>query len=65
MTTVRSYLGLDINVVGGRYRQGQLGQGVLVQAVEGAGELERLLTALAQEVDASLDICHSHGSNHS
>ena len=44
--------------MGGGYWEGELGQRVLVQAVEGAGELEGLLTPLAQEVDATLYICH-------
>ena len=57
-----SYLGLDINVVGRGDGERQLGQGVLVQTVESAGELERLLAPLTQEVDAALDVCH--GSDH-
>ena len=47
MSLTASHLRLDINVVCWRYGEGQLGQGVLVQAVESAGELERLLAALA------------------
>ena len=46
-----------------RYGEGELGQGVLVKAVEGGGQLERLLAALTQEVYSTLYV--RHGYSHS
>ena len=45
------YLRLHVNVLGGGDGEAELGQGVLVHAVEGRGQPQGLLAPLAQEVD--------------